>query len=114
MQIAGRCCSHKCRCSCWPSDAHMQAAKGICLCHDGSSGGCSPGLDNQVTYGQLRDHCEFRRCRYIDWFLTTPLLLLDLLILTDITVATTIWIMAADIFMIVFGLFGAVSDHKTK
>ena len=52
--------------------------------------------------------------RYIDWFLTTPLLLLDLLILTDITVATTIWIMAADIFMIIFGLFGAVSDHKTK
>ena len=94
----------------------MQAAKRICLCRSGSSGGCSPGLNvpDQVRYGQLRDHSQFGCCRYIDWFLTTPLLLLDLLILTDITVATTIWIMAADIFMIVFGLFGAVSDHKTK
>ena len=74
----------------------------------------SPGLDtpDQVTHYQLSDRCCC--CRYVDWFLTTPLLLLDLLILTDITVATTIWIMAADIFMIVFGLFGAVSDHKTK
>lgn len=52
--------------------------------------------------------------RYIDWFVTTPLLLLDLLMVAAVPVGTALWILASDVFMILFGLFGAISTHKYR
>eukprot|EP01023_Acetabularia_acetabulum_P025494 TRINITY_DN243_c0_g1_i1.p3 TRINITY_DN243_c0_g1~~TRINITY_DN243_c0_g1_i1.p3 ORF type:complete len:245 (-),score=49.97 TRINITY_DN243_c0_g1_i1:339-1073(-) len=48
--------------------------------------------------------------RYIDWVLTTPLLLLDLIMMTNMSGVTISWIMGADVFMIVFGILGAFED----
>lgn len=52
--------------------------------------------------------------RYVDWFITTPLLLLDILLLTGCPIATTLWILFADEVMILAGLFGAVLSSRYK
>eukprot|EP01025_Chloroclados_australasicus_P011767 TRINITY_DN1520_c0_g1_i1.p3 TRINITY_DN1520_c0_g1~~TRINITY_DN1520_c0_g1_i1.p3 ORF type:complete len:242 (+),score=35.30 TRINITY_DN1520_c0_g1_i1:135-860(+) len=57
----------------------------------------------QVTYA-----------RYLDWIFTTPLLLLDLILMTNMPSAMISWIMGADVFMIVFGIIGALDDGNTK
>jgi bacteriorhodopsin len=52
--------------------------------------------------------------RYIDWALTTPLLLLDLILLGHLSVHHTARVIFCDIAMILCGLFGALltSDFK--
>jgi len=52
--------------------------------------------------------------RYVDWFFTTPLLLLDVLLIAGTPFGTTVWIMFCDLAMIVLGLFGAVTVGKYK
>lgn len=52
--------------------------------------------------------------RYVDWAFTTPLLLLDLLLMAACPIGTALWIIAADVFMILLGLFGGVNTHKFK
>eukprot|EP01024_Parvocaulis_polyphysoides_P072744 TRINITY_DN926_c1_g1_i5.p1 TRINITY_DN926_c1_g1~~TRINITY_DN926_c1_g1_i5.p1 ORF type:complete len:249 (+),score=30.95 TRINITY_DN926_c1_g1_i5:66-812(+) len=60
--------------------------------------------DRQVVYA-----------RYIDWVLTTPLLLLDLVLMTKMRGVTVAWIMVADVFMVIFGILGAFEpEHKFK
>ena len=39
-------------------------------------------------------HVSFMQCRYIDWFFTTPLLLLDILLLANVTFGTALWFAA--------------------
>ena len=52
--------------------------------------------------------------RYIDWTLTTPLLLLDLILLGNLTVYHTARIMFCDLAMILCGLFGALLSTGYK
>jgi len=52
--------------------------------------------------------------RYVDWTITTPLLLLDILLLAGLSVGDTLWIVFADIGMIVTGLFGALLPNRYK
>jgi len=52
--------------------------------------------------------------RYIDWFFTTPLLLLDLILMMNMPAAKIAWIMGADVGMIVLGLIGAFDANDTK
>lgn len=52
--------------------------------------------------------------RYIDWALTTPLLLLDLILLGNLTVYHTARIMFCDLAMILCGLFGALLSSGYK
>lgn len=52
--------------------------------------------------------------RYIDWALTTPLLLLDLILLGNLTVQHTIRLMFSDLAMILAGLFGALLSTNYK
>lgn len=53
--------------------------------------------------------------RYVDWFFTTPLLLLDLVLLADgISNLRIAIIMVADVLMILTGLFGAVEARSNK
>eukprot|EP01024_Parvocaulis_polyphysoides_P024425 TRINITY_DN223_c1_g1_i1.p1 TRINITY_DN223_c1_g1~~TRINITY_DN223_c1_g1_i1.p1 ORF type:complete len:303 (+),score=62.42 TRINITY_DN223_c1_g1_i1:91-909(+) len=52
--------------------------------------------------------------RYIDWFFTTPLLLLDLILMMNMPAAKIAWIMGADVGMVVLGLIGAFDANDTK
>lgn len=44
----------------------------------------------------------------------TPLLLLDVLLLAAVPVGTALWVVFADILMILFGLFGAITSHHYR
>lgn len=46
--------------------------------------------------------------RYIDWIITTPLLLLDLTLLAGVPLAESFTLVVADIFMVVTGMIGAL------
>uniref|UniRef100_A0A0D6R250 Rhodopsin n=1 Tax=Araucaria cunninghamii TaxID=56994 RepID=A0A0D6R250_ARACU len=52
--------------------------------------------------------------RYIDWFVTTPLLLLDLLLTAGLPTATILITILADEVMIVTGLVGALTNSSYK
>jgi bacteriorhodopsin len=52
--------------------------------------------------------------RYIDWFITTPLLLLDLLLTAGMPWPTLLWVIMVDEIMIVTGLIGALIDNRYK
>ena len=71
--------------------------------------GSSQGLDAAGTR-------EFFYVRYIDWFVTTPLLLLDLLLTAGVPASTIAITILADEMMIVTGLVGALipSTYKCK
>lgn len=51
--------------------------------------------------------------RYIDWAITTPLLLLDLCLLAGIDGAHTIMAISADIVMVLTGLFAAYGTEES-
>lgn len=75
----------------------------------------SRGGDAEIRlYWRLSYARDVWYARYIDWFVTTPLLLLDLLMIAAVPVGTALWILTADVFMILLGLFGAISTHKYR
>ncbi|KAI1342754.1 bacteriorhodopsin [Xylariaceae sp. FL0016] len=57
---------------------------------------------------------EIFYARYIDWVITTPLLLLDLLLTAGIPTSTILATMLADEIMIVCGLIGALTRTSYK
>jgi len=50
--------------------------------------------------------------RYVDWSVTTPLLLLDLCLLAGVSGANIIVAIVADLIMVLTGLFAALSDDE--
>ncbi|KAI0197650.1 bacteriorhodopsin [Astrocystis sublimbata] len=72
--------------------------------------------------GQLPINTEFRRrgtreifyARYIDWAITTPLLLLELLLTAGVSTPTILVTILADLIMIVCGLIGALTQTRYK
>ncbi|KAF2727360.1 family A G protein-coupled receptor-like protein [Polyplosphaeria fusca] len=52
--------------------------------------------------------------RYIDWFITTPLLLMDLLLTAGMPWPTILWVILVDWIMIVTGLVGALVQSSYK
>lgn len=46
--------------------------------------------------------------------LQTPLLLLDVLLLASVPIGTALWVTFADVLMILFGLFGAITSHHYR
>lgn len=64
-----------------------------------------------VVRGNFR---EIFYVRYIDWFITTPLLLADLLLTAGMPWPTVLWVILVDEIMVVTGLVGAlvVSSYK--
>jgi bacteriorhodopsin len=52
--------------------------------------------------------------RYIDWFITTPLLLTDLLLTAGMPWPTILWVIIVDEIMIVTGLVGALVETRYK
>jgi len=57
-------------------------------------------------------HRQVYYARYIDWLLTTPLLLLDLSLLAGLNGATIFTAVVADVVMILTGLFSAFARTK--
>ncbi|KAI8624418.1 hypothetical protein F5Y19DRAFT_454263 [Xylariaceae sp. FL1651] len=52
--------------------------------------------------------------RYVDWSLTTPLLLLDLCLLAGLNGASILVLMVSDVIMILTGLFAAYSQDQAQ
>jgi len=50
--------------------------------------------------------------RYVDWALTTPLLLLDLCLLAGVDGAHTLMVVVADVIMVLSGLFAALGEEE--
>eukprot|EP01024_Parvocaulis_polyphysoides_P048185 TRINITY_DN4576_c0_g1_i1.p3 TRINITY_DN4576_c0_g1~~TRINITY_DN4576_c0_g1_i1.p3 ORF type:complete len:286 (+),score=46.81 TRINITY_DN4576_c0_g1_i1:1109-1966(+) len=70
---------------------------------------------NYKVHNTMNGERQVVYARYIDWILTTPLLLLDLILMTNMGGVMISWILGADVFMIVFGILGAFEDeHKYK
>lgn len=67
------------------------------------TGGGVGGLNREIFY-----------VRYIDWFITTPLLLMDLLLTAAMPWPTTLFIILVDEMMIVTGLVGALVESSYK
>merc|ERR1712086_906765 len=66
------------------------------------------------VYTRPFDGREFLFARYIDWTLTTPLMLIDILALGGAGSDTTNLLIGADILMIVAGLIGALIEGTEK
>jgi bacteriorhodopsin len=52
--------------------------------------------------------------RYIDWVITTPLLLMDLLLTAGMPWPTVMWVILVDLVMIITGLVGALVKSSYK
>lgn len=65
--------------------------------------GRSPGTTRAVWYA-----------RYIDWFITTPALLLMLLLATGLNLSSILMIIFFDLVMVVMGLIGALTHSSYK
>ncbi|KAF4944096.1 hypothetical protein FSARC_14764 [Fusarium sarcochroum] len=52
--------------------------------------------------------------RYVDWFITTPLLLMDLLLTAGMPWPTVLWVILVDWVMIITGLVGALVKSSYK
>ncbi|KAI5801247.1 hypothetical protein EDC01DRAFT_716444 [Geopyxis carbonaria] len=64
-----------------------------------------------VTNGRTR---QIFYVRYVDWVITTPLLLLDILLISGLPWSNILWIIFLDEVMIVTGLIGALVKSSYK
>jgi len=67
--------------------------------------------NNPVVRGTVR---SVYYVRYVDWFITTPLLLLDLLLTAGMPWPTILWTLLVDEIMIITGLVGALVASRYK
>ena len=67
------------------------------------SAGIVAGTNREIFYA-----------RYIDWFITTPLLLMDLLLTAGMPWPSIVWTIFLDWVMIVTGLIGALVKSRYK
>lgn len=66
---------------------------------------------NPVVAGTVR---QVYYARYVDWVVTTPLLLMDLLLTAALPWPTIIWVIFLDWIMIITGLIGALVVSRYK
>lgn len=83
----------------------------ICSIAAASYFAMASGIGSTIVHSDPSNRSNWREIlyvRYIDWALTTPLLLLDLTLLAGVPIAETVGLIAADLFMIGTGLAGAL------
>jgi len=56
----------------------------------------------------------FYWARYVDWFFTTPLLLLDLALLAGATKEAIVWLLGLDVMMIATGFFAGITASDIR
>ncbi|BGP45109.1 hypothetical protein JCM10450v2_000926 [Rhodotorula kratochvilovae] len=69
---------------------------------------------NWVSAGVLRPTRSIWYARYIDWTITTPLLLLELVLATGMPLSQIFGLIFFDIVMIITGLLGALTASRYK
>lgn len=77
---------------------------------------CETIKDHHKHHIPTTHHDECRQvfyARYIDWCVTTPLLILDLCLLAGVDGAHTLMAIFADLIMILAGLFAAYGEERT-
>ena len=72
-----------------------------------------PGVASLAYYMMIRDRMRIEQYRYADWMLTTPLMLLAILVTNNASLLTITGTLAADIVMILSGFFGAQASSDT-
>ncbi|TNY24233.1 hypothetical protein DMC30DRAFT_413466 [Rhodotorula diobovata] len=70
--------------------------------------------ENWVDVGVLRPTRSIWYARYIDWTITTPLLLLELALTTALPLSQVFGLIFFDIVMIITGLLGALTPTRYK
>jgi bacteriorhodopsin len=76
--------------------------------------GIIPGIATWAYSNMIRDKENRNLYRYIDWSLTTPLMLLAILVAVNAPMGLTAAIIACDLLMISTGYLGCVSKDKMK
>ncbi|GHJ85017.1 hypothetical protein NliqN6_1419 [Naganishia liquefaciens] len=79
---------------------------------------CGMGVTYVRTFKHAADGAPVLRqvfyARYVDWAITTPLLLLDLCLLAGVPKIQTVTIIFADLVMILMGLFAALQQGSER
>jgi len=73
-----------------------------------------PGIAAWAYWNMLRDKENLEFYRYADWSLTTPLMLLAILITNGASTLTILSTLVADLVMIATGYLGAKESDETK
>jgi len=71
-----------------------------------------PGIASAAYWGMMKDPDHTKMYRYGDWILTTPLILIAILIANGSSVLSMIGIVVLDLIMIAAGYFGSVTTNE--
>ena len=72
-----------------------------------------PGIAALAYYMMIRDRIRIEQYRYADWILTSPLMLLAILVTNNASLSTITGTLGADIVMILSSFFGAQASSDT-
>jgi len=72
-----------------------------------------PGVASLAYYMMIRDKSHIEQYRYADWILTSPLMLLAILVTNNASLLTITGTLGADIVMILSSFFGAQASSDT-
>ena len=72
-----------------------------------------PGVASLAYYMMIRDKSHIEQYRYADWILTSPLMLLAILVTNNASLSTITGTLGADIVMILSSFFGAQASSDT-
>jgi Bacteriorhodopsin-like protein len=88
--------------------------RGCCIAQTPTADSASDLMRQGVHVEACCSPCKRTISHAADWAITTPLLLLDILLLAGLSIGDTLWILFADIAMIATGLFGALLPNRYK
>lgn len=71
-----------------------------------------PGIASAAYWGMMKDPEHTKMYRYGDWILTTPMILIAILIANGSSVLSMIGIVALDLVMIAAGYFGSITTNE--
>ena len=71
-----------------------------------------PGVASAAYWGMMKDPEHTKMYRYGDWLLTSPMILIAILIANGASVFSMIGIVVLDLIMIVAGYYGSVSTNE--
>jgi len=76
--------------------------------------GLIPGVAAWAYWNMLRDEANIEKYRYIDWTVTTPLMLFALLTVNKVALPTILGLIGLDLSMIAAGYFAVKESDETK
>jgi len=76
--------------------------------------GIIPGIAAWAYWNMMKDKENKQSYRYTDWALTTPIMLLALLVAVKSPLSLIVFIISCDVLMILTGYLGVTSEEKEK